>query len=330
MRSRWWVSGLLTAALLAAACGDDGEGAPTSTSTRPSTTAATTASSPRSTAASTTASPPSTTATTSPWPAVQAPPDHLRYGDDGLVLVAGDLETRLVSGPIGWAASDGAGGVLYTTSGGGEEWTRQGASTFWLAAGADSAVETDMAGVPAVVDGHPALVGRSPRPDEVCHADASRIVIWDLASATETTYTCIDEMGDTWVRLGSYGGGQLVASRHGDLANYSYVTGLVIFDQAGHEVDVPANPYGHCGEEGPGSCDVHGLLAPDGRLLATWYRPDYWLVVPADPDGQQPDGSKLHADWTSRLRHAPSRDPRPRPRRNRAPPARGRRPDATG
>jgi hypothetical protein len=237
---------------------------------------------------------------------LQPPPDHLRYGDDGLVLVTGDVETRLVGGPIGWAAGDGAGGVLYTTSGGGEEWTRQGASTLWLAAGSDSAVETDMAGVPALVDGHPALVGRSPRPDEVCLGELSRLVIWDLASATETTFTCVDEMGDTWVRLGSYGGGQLVASRHGDLANYSYVTGLAIFDQAGREVDLPANPYGHCGEPGPGSCDVHGLLSPDGQLLATWYRPDYWLVVPADPVGQQPDGSELYADWVSRLDTLPA------------------------
>jgi hypothetical protein len=289
------------AALLLAACGTDDGAVP---ATEPSTTAAPTSTptSTTTTSTTTTTTVPETTTTGAPTTTV-APdgPTLLRYGDDGIVLVGDGTEIRIIDGPIGWAASDRAGGIVFTREGDGTDWGSRGISTWWLPAGAGEPRLIEMSGVPDTGPGDaPVLVGRPSNSVEWCEAEQSPVIRHDLTTGEYTVVSCRDEMGDAWFWITSAGGGRTALTEGSDVLNISHAGGVLILDAEGDELDLPGNPYGRCHElSEPWMCDVHGLLSPDGRLIATWYRPDHVMAMAWDD--APPEWADIHPQWIARL-----------------------------
>ena len=63
-------------------------------------------------------------------------PDHIRYGSDGLVLVVGGVETRVIDGPVEWVSSDGVGGFVYSVD----------EQVWWWPPASDDAIPIDAKG----------------------------------------------------------------------------------------------------------------------------------------------------------------------------------------
>jgi hypothetical protein len=299
--------GVVTALVLAA-CGSDDGAAP---ATEPTTTAATTTTTPpappttdTSTTTTTTAAPTTTSAPTTT--VVSDQPTLLRYDDDGIVVAVDGTETRIIDGPVGWAASDRAGGIVFTRQGDGTDWGRGGISTWWLPAGATEPRPIEAGGVPDTdPDGSPVLVGRPVSQVAGCDAEQSPVIRHTLATGEETVISCRDELGDSWFWITSAGGGRTALTEGYDVLNISAAGGLVLLDPEGAALDLPGNPYGSCPElSEPWRCDVHGLLSPDGRLIATWYRPDHAIAVKWDD--APPEWADLHTQWLARLGTVPA------------------------
>ena len=236
-------------------------------------------------------------------------PDHIRYGSDGLVLVVGDVETRVIDGPVEWVSSDGAGGFVYPV----DDQVR------WWPAASDNATPIEAKGLFArLVDGRPTLIART---DERCSDDGEFfwLVLHDLASGADRHLACVGWGGDATVGAADFGGDRYVVEWGMDLANYSTKHGLIIgelgaTDSAGplwSGLDSPGNPYPDaetCRVQREGepmaACEVHGRLSPDGTLLATWYRPDLSFVV--DPMEIPPEVVADEAGWLARLDTLPA------------------------
>jgi hypothetical protein len=132
------------------------------------------------------------------------------------------------------------------------------------------------------------------------------VIRHNLATGTETLISCRDEMGDAWFWLTSAGGGRTALTEGADVLNISYSGAMTLLDLQGNELDLPGNPYGRCHElsSEPWRCDVHGLLSPDGRLIATWYRSDHAIAV--SWDDAPPEWADLNARWIARLDTLPA------------------------
>jgi peptidoglycan hydrolase-like protein with peptidoglycan-binding domain len=229
-------------------------------------------------------------------------PDHLRYGSDGLVTVVGGVETRVLDEPVAWASSDGEGGFAYSAAG----------HVWWQPAGTDDAALIDGAGWYArSVDGRPTLIVST---DEAgCGDDGYfKLALHDLASGDERLFGCVGGSGDSTSTVTDVGGRRYLVEGGMDLANYSTDYGLTIRDLDATDEGsasgsgLPGNPYPDstsCRVQREGepmaACEVHGRLSPDGALLATWYRPDFSMVV--DPMGMPPEVVADHAGWLARL-----------------------------
>jgi hypothetical protein len=302
-QARPWVTACL-AMMLVVACTPDTDGLPpetVDTSTTATTAVTTTATTSTTGTTSTTVAPTTNLSPTTTLP--PAAPALLRYGDDGVALVDDGHETQLAGGSIKWAASDRAGGVVFTRF-------DESGTTWWLPAGAAEPVRVDMDGVPdATADGRPVLVGSSGESEGACEEYEEALVRHDLPSGEESLIACVVRAeGDAWGSMTSSGGGRMVISHFFKTDPLTVtVTGLEIMVPEGEPLDVQVDPCHDVDTESPADgywmCDVHGMVSSDGRLLATWYRPDYWLAVPTD----DPWYSDPHRDlWSARLDTLPA------------------------
>ncbi len=256
-----------------AACGGDAPGGSESTSTeRPTDTFLPPVSTEPATA------PVATTPTMSSTPTVAngLPASWLRYGAEGLFLVDADGEQQLVDRPIGWAASDGAGGVLFT------DWNpdRFG-PTWWLPGGSREAVvvsEWDNPLFAAVVDGRPAVVGAVP--DTECPSDGGvHMVARTLVDGQTALMQCGVGGQDVGLEPDSFGGGTYVGVEWDAVHSSGRSTDIrIVFrDAAGNVIDLPTNPYA----DDCSPCELTAALSPDGSRLAVVHRPD---APPFRPD----------------------------------------------
>lgn len=311
MRTRARLLGVLAVvALVAAACGgttDTGSGGPTTVppgTVEPSPTTAPEALT-TTTVPPTTAPAPTTSTTTSVpvlGPGTPLVPDHVVYGELGLAVVRAGQRTELVATPVAWAADDRAGGVLYRTDG----------QLWWWPSGRETPTVLELeGGTPALVDGRPALIGRHLEPPTVCdEQDALQWVVRDLAQGTSSHLLCAPEMGDSWVRIPAQGGARVVVVSGFDVLGWTAATMLAIHGLDGRELDLPGNPYGSlgCGAGDNEPCDITGLLSPDGRYLAAWYRPDHQIIVLPPPEvTAQGEWVDLQRSWKERLDTLPAR-----------------------
>jgi peptidoglycan hydrolase-like protein with peptidoglycan-binding domain len=242
-------------------------------------------------------------------------PDHVRYGPDGLTVERRGVETVLVDEPVEWAGSDGAGGVVYGV----------GAQTWWRPLDSSEPTGIDFAGVglSRLIDGGPALVGVT---DERC-SDEGDGWVWlvehDLASGDQRRLGCVGWGGDATLGLADVGGDRYVIEAGMDLANYSTMDGLSVYDLAASPEDLSWDQHGEplvlAGNiypdpercrvlrdgEPQAACEVHGGLSPDGLLLATWYRPDYTIVV-TSAGGMPPEVAADEKAWLARLDTLPA------------------------
>ena len=209
---------------------------------------------------------------------------YLRFGADGLVRVAGDSEQLLLDRPIGWATSDGAGGVLFT-----ELDPDRFGPTWWLPRDGSDPVSVSEWSDPLIaarLDGQPAAVGSLPT-EECEGVDAEvHMVARTLTTGEATTLQCGVAGQDAGRGPDSFGGGLYVGvawdAVHPD--GYSTAIRLVFRNAAGEVIDHPANPYA----EDCHPCHLTAALSPDGTRLAVIYRPD---AAPFRPDE--------YADWAA-------------------------------
>lgn len=240
-------------------------------------------------------------------------PDHIRYGPGGVVVVRTGVETVVVDEQVEWAGSDGAGGIVYSIEN----------LVWWQPDGNDDAIPIDAEGWFArSVDGRPALITRT---DEMCSGDGefTWLVLHDLASGDERLLACVGWGGDATVGVTDVGDGRYIVRWGMDLANHSTMGGLIIgeFGATGRGesvgplssgLDLPGNPYPdaqscHALHEGEPhtACEVDGRLSPDGLLLASWYRPDFSIVVPPT-EGMPLEVVADEPAWVARLDTLPA------------------------
>jgi hypothetical protein len=166
-------------------------------------------------------------------------------------------------------------------------------------------------GFPTSLGGRAVLVGPN---DEPC-GDGDGLV-WavahDLASGEESALTCVGWLGDSGTGVTDLSGGRFVVERANDYLNYSTNGGLTIADLSDTALDLPGNPYPAaetCGIVPPGesnsACEVHGRLSADGRALATWYRPDFVIVVGVDA-GVPAEVAADQQAWLARIDTVPA------------------------
>lgn len=307
MRTWWRSAWVLVIVALAAGCSGGRDQTPggsqssIATTTSPiSVTIATTviATTSTSTAPSTTST--STSVSVSVEGLTARVPDHLRYGADGLLAVRNGAETKVMQTVVDWADSDGAGGIVY----------RIGDQLWWRATESSESVIVAFDGFPTLVDNRPALVGHG---NEPCGDGDGSVwgVVHDLASGDERRLGCAGWAGDSWSHIADLEADRYLVEHGMDLANYTTMSDLSIFDLANTLLQLPGNPYSDyetCRVLGPGdpsaACEVHGRLSPDGRLLATWYRPDYAIVVAAD--GMPTEVVANEPAWLARLDTLPA------------------------
>lgn len=231
-----------------------------------------------------------TTATTTPTDVMSLPDvpeglSFLLYGDEGLYRVEPGASARLVSGPVGWAADDFEGGVLFKVA---EE-----PELFWLRPGESEPVELrrdsgywnptftaqlerrtvlffdDFPGVP-----DPA--GRCP--------DGRALGGYDLSSGEEEPFVCFP-MEDAGFDIRSFGAGLFVGSPYSQYDSWAFWSTIQFWDTSGGPVEVAANPYPSTRSCEP--CELAALISSDGRLLAYRFR----------PDALHPDSPSLPADF---------------------------------
>lgn len=260
--------------LLAASCGGDGDSAVTATD--PTTPAST----PTTLQPST---PDSTGPIATPPPGRETadrPGSYLRFGADGVVRVSADgSEHWLVEGPVGWATSDGAGGVLYT------KWSAERfGPTWWQSAVRhDSVIVStgDAPLLPARLNGNPVAVGSLSTDD--CESNgAGHMVARDLESGTTTALQCWVGGQDSGQEPDSFGGGLYVGVAWNAVhaTGTSTAVGLVFRSEFGDVLEHPHNPFpGDCAP-----CELTAALSPDGSRLASVHRPD---AMPYRPEGQE-------------------------------------------
>jgi peptidoglycan hydrolase-like protein with peptidoglycan-binding domain len=209
------------------------------------------------------------------WPA-----SYLRFGADGVVRVTADsTEQWLVEGPVGWATSDGSGGVLFT------KWSAERfGPTWWQPADRRDAVIAspgDDPLIPARLNGDPVAVGSLSTDD--CESNgAGHMVARDLESGTTTTLQCWVGGQDSGQEPDSFGGGLYVGVAWNAVhaTGTSTATGLVFRNESGDVIEHPHNPFpGDCAP-----CELTAALSPNGSLLASVHRPD---AVPYRPEGQE-------------------------------------------
>lgn len=221
----------------------------------------------------------------------ERPESYLRFGADGVVRVTVDgTEQRLVEGPVGWATSDGAGGVLFT------KWSAQRfGPTWWQSANREQAVIAspgDDPLIPARLNGSPVVVG-SLSTDDCEPNGAGHMVARDLETGTTTTLQCWVGGQDSGQEPDSFGAGLYVGVAWNAVhaTGTSTATGLVFRSEFGDVIDHPHNPFpGDCAP-----CELTVALSPDGLLLAAVYRPD---AMPYRPEGQE--------DWWIETRDIPA------------------------
>ncbi len=282
----------MMAIVAVAACGGGGATDGTeSTGPPPSTTASTQPEQPEPTTPP--GSAPGSAPTSSPPSAISLPDSWLRYGPDGLLLVDADREQLLVDRPIAWAASDGAGGVLFT-----EQNPDRFGPTWWLpAGGSDPAVvsEWDDPLLAALVGGRPAAVGSMPTTE--CAADGEvHMVARILTTAEEVTLQCGVGGQDAGREPDSFGGGIYVGVEWDAVhpSGRSTDIGLVFRDGSGAAVDVATNPYA----DDCSPCSLRAALAPDGSRLAVVHRPDAPPFRPDEYDEWLVSTSSILAELT--------------------------------
>ena len=272
------------ALLLAASCGGNGStSVPVTDSTAPDATTTTVQ-----------PSPPESTepATTTPRDELdERPASYLRFGADGVVRVTADgTEQSLVEGPVGWATSDGSGGVLFT------KWSAERfGPTWWQSSNREDAVIAspgDDPLIPARLNGDPVAVGSLATDD--CESNgAGNMVARDLESGTTTTLQCGVGGPDSGEEPDSFGGGLYVGVAWNAVhaTGTSTATGLVFRSEFGDVIEHPHNPFpGDCAP-----CELTAALSPDGSLLASVYRPD---AMPYRPEGQE--------DWWAETQDTPA------------------------
>ena len=224
--------------------------------------------------------PPTSVVDTEPLPTVR-PSSVLRFGAAGLVRVTDTGEVSLINRPVQWAASDGAGGVLFT------DWNpdRFG-PTWWLAAGAgDPVVASEWDGplLAARLNGQPAAVG--PLPTDECESDGGVDMVARILDTGETVaLQCWVGGPDSGREPDSFGGGMFVgvewyavhvSGRYTD-------TRLVFRDASGETIEHPWNPF----NDDCSPCELTAALSPDGSRLAVIHRPDAGL-----------SNSDFYEDW---------------------------------
>lgn len=261
-----------------AACGGGGDAGSDSTgATSSPTTASSTSTAPTIPPATTTSPGPATSTTVAPTPPEWVlPASWLRYGADGIHLASADGEQLLIDEPIGWATSDGAGGVLFTT------WNpdRFG-PTWWLPGGARDPVlvsEWDDPLIAALVDGQPAAVGALPTED--CESNgAGHMVARLLSTGASHTLECGVGGPDSGREPDSFGGGVYVGVEWNAVheSGRSTAIRLVFRNDDGDVIDLPTNPY----PDDCSPCVLMAALSPDGSRLAVVHRPD---APPYRPD----------------------------------------------
>ncbi len=268
------------ALVVVVACGGSEDAGSDSTSTTPSPTASAPSPSTESTIPPATTTPPGPDrpTTTAPTPPEESalPASWLRYGADGLYLASADGEQLLIDWPIGWATSDGAGGVLFT------EWNpdRFG-PTWWLAGGASDPVvvsEWDDPLIAALVDGQPAAVGALQTED--CESNgAGHMVARLLSTGASHTLECGVGGPDSGREPDSFGGGLYVGVEWNAVheSGRSTAIRLVFRDDDGDVVELPTNPY----SDDCSPCVLMAALSPDGSRLAVVHRPE---APPYRPD----------------------------------------------
>lgn len=225
---------------------------------------------------------------------------YYRFDETGLYRVIDDVETRLVEGPIVFAADDRLGGVLYGLAERPVEWLRQGAT--------EPAV-IHYGGLVGVLDGRPVMVMIESGPDSCPFEEyywGERFVALDLATGTRTPLFCDRDGpdGGTTQALGDRLIAQVGWEQWEPMTNHA----MTFTDPTGNPIDVPTNPF----PTSCAPCELDALLSPDGTLLAYRYRPDAywpeevaaamtyeeWLVETADIPGEVvvialDDGSEL-------------------------------------
>lgn len=194
-------------------------------------------------------------------------------------MVTGETEVQLLDRPIRSAASDGAGGVLFTVL----DPNRFG-PTWWLPAGAAEpqvVSEWDDPLIAALLDGQP--VAEGPLPATGCSEEVqTNMVVRVLATGALETLTCGVAGSDSGSAPDSFGGGLYVGVEWDAVhpSGRSTDVRLVFRDEHGGVVDLPTNPYA----DDCSPCELAAALSPDGTRVAILHRPDAPPIRPDEYD----------------------------------------------
>ncbi len=269
-------------ALVGASCGApslDGESVTPDEARTTTTVAVTTTTVVPGTAAptSTTSMSPTTDApgTSDPTPSDGAP-SWFRFGDDGLWLVADDVESLLAPEPVSWAAADYLGGVVFRYG-----WQVDRPGVYRLMAGStDPQLVSSHWALPILFDGRASLaILEAPSGDDGYGID--RVELVDLVSGERVVVEgSFGSAGQDGGGVPSNAGGHLlVGIQWIAVGSCGTDTAVVLWsiDERG-PIDDPHNPFPsmcHLEDEAY-VCDPAGLgarLSPDGSLLAVLHAP---------------------------------------------------------
>ncbi len=223
-----------------------------------------------------------------------APPDHYRFGDDGLWRVVDGVETELLDGPVTFAWDDRMGGSIAGND---------TSDLFHFGAGATTPTRLLLdepgddsygyARFTGVVDGRPVLffagIPKGADRDTWPCSDWS-LNSRDLITGEDRFHLCLPAE-DAGLRIRSFAAGLFVGAPLGMCNATSTSTSLDFWDVDGNPVDIPANPFPP--EASCAPCELSALLSADGSLLAYRFRPDsFWHESPyysGDPCDGNPE-----------------------------------------